>query len=67
MTSDLDHDTSEVMDEMRVKFNFKFHKTSTWDYPQVQQLLEKNKKIKMIWVQTPSYSEGRLSDLKALG
>lgn len=54
------------MHEMSIKFNYRFHKTPTWDVQTVQQMLQKNKKVKMLWVMTPSYSENRLSDIQKL-
>lgn len=50
VTSDLDHDASDLMDEMRVKFKYRFHKVDTWDYSAVEKLLAAHPKIKMLWI-----------------
>ncbi len=66
VTGDLDQDACDLMDEMRVKFQYKFHKVDTWDFAAVETLLNSNPKIKMLWIQTPSYSLAQLSDIAKL-
>lgn len=54
------------MDEFRVQFQYKFHTCNTSNVQNVSDGLNKSDKIKMVFIQTPSYSKGYLSDIQSI-
>ena len=50
VTSDIDYETEEAMDHFKRNFKFKYHKVDTWKYEEVENMVNKNDKIKMVWL-----------------